>query len=275
MNVKPTEPVIDWTTIAPVWSCYEEMGLSPVNLHLIEPHLASPVLIVGGGGGINLCHLRDRGYEVEAIDNNRQMIDYARTVRGAEIRCNSDATIPHDDATFASVIIATGVYNRVSLYEPFATTLMAEVARVAQPGARIVAGFFPASPDVDFVFRTLGLAQTPSGNRLFVGCDTLDAVRARFLAETAIPPATIAYVFDRFVSLLTDHMGLIRQVTQVLAEREIDAEAFIAANLGFHYNDLEPHDEDYLTLQFVRHFCLLAKLDLPPGDVRALLGCKP
>ena len=267
-----TETGINWSRMTPIWSCYEQMGISPVNLHHIEHYLESPVLIVGGGGGINLCHLRARGFEVEAIDNNREMIDYARTVRGVEIAYNSSETIPYSDDSFASVMLATGVYNRISLYEPFTCALMAEVARVARSGGRILSGFFPCHPDLDYVFRTLGLARALSNNRHFVGCDTLDEVRQRFLRETTIPPSVIAYVFDRFVWLLDDHLRLLQEVTATLADRGIDPEEFVAANLGFYYNDLERQDEEYLTLQFARYFRIDAKLDLPPGDVRVLLG---
>lgn len=265
-----TNRVIDWSVMATVWACYETMGISPDTLPAIQDQLKSPILIIGGGGGINLKFLRDQGFEVEAIDDNPNMIDYAKRVRGLEITQSTGKTLPFDDQRFNSVIFATGVYNRVSLYEPFALGLMDEAVRVAKPDATIVVGFFPSDPDLEYMFRILKLTGDVSNNRLFMNAADLPAIRQRFHDETDIPGAAIDHVFATQTDMLSAHAELMQDVETVLRGQAVDAESFASANLGFHYNDLEQADESYLLAEFSKRFALSGNPVLQLGDVRIL-----
>ena len=43
---------INWSSMADVWSCFEEMGLSPDRIDEIYENIISPIMIVGGGAGL-------------------------------------------------------------------------------------------------------------------------------------------------------------------------------------------------------------------------------
>jgi len=269
---KDTNKVIDWSVMATVWACYETMGVSPDTLPAIQNQLKSPILIIGGGGGINLKYLRDQGFEVEAIDDNPNMIDYAKRVRGLEITQSSGTALPFEDQRFNSVIFATGVYNRVSLYEPFALGLMDEAVRVSKPDATIVAGFFLSDPKLEYIFRILNLTGDVSNNPLFMNAGDLSTIKRRFHEETEIPSAAIDHVFNTQTPMLTAHAELMREIEKVLREQSIDAENFASANLGFHYNDLEQADEEYLLAEFSKRFTVTNDPVLQLGDVRILMA---
>lgn len=236
---------INWSSMAPIWGCYEMMGICPTSLEELLAHLRSPVLIVGGGGGLNVQFLRERGFQVDAIDSNPDMVALASTSRGIDITLNEGDRLPAESGSYATVVVATGVLNKATLYHATTRALLAEVRRVLQPGGSAILGYFPATEELDYAFQVLKLADRPSSNALFAGCDSLDAVAARF-ASSGMDPILLEHVFSTCGGFLEDHRRLMVSVEEALTRTGRPVTAFMSSELAFDYADLQRLDVKYL-----------------------------
>ena len=267
-----TQALIDWSKLVKVWPCYEMMGISPVNLDHIQEYLRSPLLIVGGGGGLNIEYLRAKGMDVTGVDNNPEMIRYAQQSRGIEIEFCEKRPLPFDDGSFASVLVATGVVNKITLYEPWLRRLLQEVRRVLKTNGIVSVGCFSSEATLDYAFRALKLAREPANHGFFVDAQSLEQVAERFVSSRRFDPCLVEHVFTNCHEFLDAHRRLIKNVHESLGADLATTSSYIEDALGFEYHDLEALDRKYLQKMLREDFQFIGEMALPPGDVSAVLA---
>jgi SAM-dependent methyltransferase len=92
------------------------------------------VLEVGGGDGWLSARLRDElGCEVTLLDQSERMVELARE-RGLDARVGDVQSLPFADASFDTVVAAWMLYH-----VPDLGLGLSEIARVLEPGGRLVA----------------------------------------------------------------------------------------------------------------------------------------
>lgn len=265
------ENCIDWNAMSKVWEAYEMMGISPLNLDNLLEHVESPVCIVGAGSGLNVEFLKSRNYQVIGYDNSRPMIDLALKDRSLTVEFASADSLPDEDNKYKTVILATGIFNRITLYKDFAEEVIFEAKRVLQKKGKVILGYFTENMSLNYVFDRLKLTQVPSNNRFFGGQSSLELVKQRFLNESDICKRTIDYIFVNYTSILLDQLELVNNVENKFEATE-KYDSFISNNMGFEYYDLNSIDESFLKSMFESGFSTIGNKKLTPGDVSVLIG---
>ena len=154
-----------WDAWAPYWELLEERHFGAQAASRIERWVESPALVVGAGLGVVVEHLRRGGHDVTGLDASREMIAAARRRRGLELALGDAAALPFADGAYRTVILSSGVAD----YEPEEArvrTYVAEGRRVLAPGGSLLIGFYRFAPELERVYRKLGVI---AGGRYHLG----------------------------------------------------------------------------------------------------------
>lgn len=119
----------DWDALAPVWHCFELLGLNTSLLSRLASSVVPPVLYVGGGRGKLPAQLaRSIDDHITVIDISEGMARRARDEFGIEYVLADVAALPFGDCSFASAVCATGVLEYMKGSEKVQALM--ELARV-------------------------------------------------------------------------------------------------------------------------------------------------
>jgi SAM-dependent methyltransferase len=249
---------IDWSKMVRVWSCYENRGFSPRTTQGILPVIKSPVLLVGGGAGLNPRFFIENGYQIESIDNCPEMIRHAKQVRNIDIlHCDARHT-PFADGSFKSVILSTGVLNAANLYqESYLNQILSEVERLTEPGGKVVVAYLQEVGEIEYICKHLQLQTVPSKHVYFIQSERLEEVKRLFLEDPEVNNDVVHYIFSEFKGLLSSLHQKFQCIRQELVMQKSDPYSFVADNFGFRFFDLSPLDEVYLVSKIKTFFRLV------------------
>ncbi len=249
------------------------MGISPLNLDYLLPHLISPVLIIGGGGGLNVEYLRSKGFEVDAIDTNAAMVEKALINRHIEIALCDIEQIPAPDGHYGSILVATGVVNKLTLYLPLIETLITQCQRLLRPQGKLILGFFHEDEQLNYAFEKLKLSASPSHNRFFAPSRSCEEVARRLIRDGGLPEQLVRHVFDVCAPFVESHRALMNDVHRVAQDNAcVDVDHLMAYGLAFDYNDLGNMDVDYLMRVLANRFLSAKKISLSTKEVGCIIG---
>jgi ABC-2 type transport system ATP-binding protein len=145
-----------WQTWAPYWETIEDRHLGVFLTEKLLDDMASPVLVVGAGQGLIVEHLKKKGFVVDGIDLEKEMILRARERRSiALVRADASA-LPLESDYYRTVIIATGVVDYV-----FETTvikkILGEAFRVLRLHGVLLVSFYKLSPKTEKIYKKIGV----------------------------------------------------------------------------------------------------------------------
>lgn len=263
---------MDWESLSKVWvECYEEGGLSPVNLPQIFDFVVSPVLIIGAGAGRNLLFLNENGFTATGIDTSPSMITLAKT-RNVEIMLGDGKSLPFKNASFNSVIVSTGVIRTDTIYTDDFEFLLDEIKRVLTPTGKVCASFLRKDEIQNYLFERLRLYGDNSFNNLFSRAETLDEARENFIHHSGIPVNTINFIFEELKTYMHGHHKQLREVVNTLIEKNEDPEDFIKKYTGFGSDDMGVGDLAYLRSRMATRLTLEKFLTLSPYLVSVVVA---
>jgi SAM-dependent methyltransferase len=150
------EPSEFWDALAPHHAAIEDNYLDRASLRGIVSEVRSPVLIVGAGQGLIVAELLSAGFQCDGVDFSAEMIRHARSRRGIELIEADAAALPLGDATYETVIYATGVIDFNS-DENAIRRMLAEGRRALKPGGKIFVAFYRMSPAMEHFLQRLRL----------------------------------------------------------------------------------------------------------------------
>lgn len=132
------------------WQNLSRQGLQACEQMMVERFLpaapAGPLLDAGCGAGRAGLALAQAGYRVVGIDLSPAMLQAGRTLSADARLGNADILmLPFADATFGGVLMFFGALQHVPGRRQRGRVL-AELARVAQPGGRLVLGLDNLAP---------------------------------------------------------------------------------------------------------------------------------
>ncbi|HKQ37650.1 MAG TPA: class I SAM-dependent methyltransferase [Verrucomicrobiae bacterium] len=145
-----------WDALAPHHAAIEENYLDRACLRRIMGDVQSRVLIVGAGQGLLVEELQSQGFECGGVDLSSEMISYAKSRRGLDLTQADASAIPLGDATYETIIYATGVID-FNDDESAIGRIFNEGRRVLKPGGKIFVGFYRLSPGLECFLERLGL----------------------------------------------------------------------------------------------------------------------
>jgi len=149
-------PTEFWDTLAAHHAAIEDNYLDLASLRCIAPDVRPPVLVVGAGQGLLVAELRSRGLRCDGVDFSPEMIRHARGRRGIELIQAEASALPLENASYKTVLYATGVVD-FNGDENAIRSFLNEGRRVAQPGGKIFVAFYRLSPALEDFLRKVGL----------------------------------------------------------------------------------------------------------------------
>lgn len=145
-----------WDELAPHHAAIEENFLNRASLRRIVKDVQSPVLVVGAGQGLLVAELLSNGFQCDGVDFSPEMVRHAKSRRGLDLIQADASAIPLGNATYETIIYATGVIDFTS-DETVIRNMLAEGRRVMKPGGKIFVAFYRSSPVLERLLNRLGL----------------------------------------------------------------------------------------------------------------------
>ncbi|MDE2982464.1 MAG: class I SAM-dependent methyltransferase [Gemmatimonadota bacterium] len=130
-----------WDTLAPHHWRIENNYLDVESVRLILGDVRQPVLVVGSGQGLIVEELRRQGLRCDGIDLSARMTEYARVRRDLTLVRANAAAMPFADATYGTVIVATGVIDFMADAQEI-ETIMREAARIISGTGNVFVAFY-------------------------------------------------------------------------------------------------------------------------------------
>jgi ubiquinone/menaquinone biosynthesis C-methylase UbiE len=145
-----------WDALAPHLADIEDNYLDRASLRRIMSEVRSPVLVVGAGQGLLVAELQSKGFQCDGVDFSCEMIRHAKRRRGLDLVQADAVALPMGNATYATVICATGVVDFTSDEEAI-RRMLHEGRRVVKPDGRIFVAFYRMSLAMEHFLQKLGL----------------------------------------------------------------------------------------------------------------------
>jgi len=145
-----------WDVLAAHHAALENNYLELGSLRHIMGDVRSPVLVVGAGQGLIVAELLKRGLQCTGVDFSSEMIRHAKSRRGLDIIPADAAALPLGNATYETIIYATGVIDFNS-DENMILSMLREGQRVVKPGGKILVAFYRFSPALEDFLTSVGL----------------------------------------------------------------------------------------------------------------------
>jgi len=145
-----------WENWAPYWSYFEDNFLDLESIDQLASTIENPVLIVGAGQGMLVEQLQKKGFKVDGLELDPQMIKYAKDRRGIGLIQADAREIPFADNSYRTSIIATGVIDFIDNKE-LIESIINEALRVTDDTGDVLAAFYKYHPKVEDMLRYAGL----------------------------------------------------------------------------------------------------------------------
>ena len=145
-----------WDALAPHHAAVEENFLNRACLRRFMNKVRPPVLVVGAGQGLLVAELQSKGIQCDGVDFSPEMIRHAKSRRGLDLIQADASAMPMGNATYETIIYATGVID-FTIDENVIRNILVEGRRVMRPGGKIFVAFYRSSRVLEHFLTKLGL----------------------------------------------------------------------------------------------------------------------
>ena len=150
-----TEMASFWTIWSPYWCYCEDSSLDLEAINKLTTAIRSPVLIIGAGQGLLVEQLQKKGFKVDGVDLEPNMIMYAKKRRGLNLIQANAKNMPFADKSYKTSIIATGVVDFLDDEEQI-KLIINEALRVTDDSGKVFVAFYKYHPKVEKLLRYVG-----------------------------------------------------------------------------------------------------------------------
>lgn len=151
-----TELASFWKTWSPYWSYIEDSSLDLETINKLTIAIRNPVLIIGAGQGLLVEQLQKKGFKVDGVDLEPNMIMYAKKRRGLNLIQADAKNMPFADKSYKTSIITTGVVDFLEDEEQI-KLIIDEALRVTDDSGKVFVAFYKYHSKVEKLFRYTGL----------------------------------------------------------------------------------------------------------------------
>jgi len=145
-----------WTAWAPYWSYEEDFFLGIEIINQLAVDIISPVLIVGAGQGLLVEQLQKKGFKVDGIDLDPQMVIYAKKRRGLDIIQGDAKNMPFANNSYKTSVIASGVVDFINDEEQI-QSIINETLRITDDSGKVFVAFYKYHPKVEKLLKLINL----------------------------------------------------------------------------------------------------------------------
>jgi hypothetical protein len=208
-----------WQLWAPHLVYLEDNHLDLRTINALVEKIASPVLVVGGGQGLLVNELQNKGFQVDGVDSSPEMVKLAEQRRGVKLVLTDGSTLPFADNSHETSIIATGVVDFLDDDNQI-RSIIEETSRVSKKGGNLLISFYKVHPITEKFLERIGIITkhgTMRRRRLFElsrlePMDFIAAIRkeANLSLFSAIAELIkLQLLLPKQERLLTKHLGTI------------------------------------------------------------------
>lgn len=151
-----TEMMSFWEIWSPYWSYEEDFFLDLESIDKLAIAIRDPVLIIGTGQGLLVDQLQKKGFKVDGVDLEPNMIMYAKKRRGLNLIQANAKNMPFADKIYKTSIITTGVVDFLAEEEEI-KLIINEALRVTDDSGKVFVAFYKYHPKVEKMLRYTGL----------------------------------------------------------------------------------------------------------------------
>ncbi len=150
-----TELANFWKIWSPYWSYEEDFFLDLEAIDKLTIAIRDPVLIIGAGQGLLVERLQKKGFKVDGVDLEPNMIMYAKKRRGLNLIQANAKNMPFADKSYKTSIITTGVVDFLDDEEQI-KLIIDEALRVTGDSGKVFVAFYKYHPKVEKLLRYVG-----------------------------------------------------------------------------------------------------------------------
>lgn len=151
-----TERASFWKTWSPYWSYCEDSSLDVEAINKLTIAIRNPVLIIGAGQGLLVEQLQKKGFKVDGVDLEPNMIMYAKERRGLNLIQANAKNMPFSDKSYKTSIITTGVVDFLDDEEQI-KLIINEALRVTDDSGKAFVAFYKYHRKVEKHLKDTGL----------------------------------------------------------------------------------------------------------------------
>jgi ABC-2 type transport system ATP-binding protein len=152
-----------WNTWAPIWEHMEERHMGSETISKIYSQITSPVLVIGAGQGVLMKYLIKKGFIVDGIDLNDNMISHAKKRNNIKIIKADAKKLPFKNNSYKTVIISSGVVDYIE-DEALISKIINEAYRVTSPNGNMFVAFYLENEALEKIYKNLGVI---ANNKLY------------------------------------------------------------------------------------------------------------
>ncbi len=145
-----------WDALAPHHGAVEDHYLNRASIRAIAGSIQTPVLVVGAGQGLIVAELLAQGLQCDGLDFSSEMVRQAKLRRGLTLIEADARAMPFNQATYGTIIYATGVIDFMGNEEDI-RAILNEGRRVAKPSGKILVTFYRVSRAGEQFLARVGL----------------------------------------------------------------------------------------------------------------------
>ncbi|MCK4797060.1 MAG: class I SAM-dependent methyltransferase, partial [Spirochaetes bacterium] len=141
---------------SPFWEFVENRHLSIFVTEKLLNYISSPVLIIGAGQGLIVEYLRNKGFIVDGIDIEKEMIRMAKKRRSIDIILADAKKLPFKDKSYKTVIIASGIVDYLRDDKQI-KQIIDEGLRVTAKHGNLFISFYQITPVLEKIYKKIGV----------------------------------------------------------------------------------------------------------------------
>lgn len=145
-----------WELWSPYWSYLEDNHLDLDSINKLSSMIEDTALVIGAGQGLLVEQLKNRGFKVDGIDAEPEMVAYAKKRRNLDLILANGKKMPITDNTYQTSIVATGVVDFLDDEEQI-LSILNEAMRVTDDNGKVFVAFYRFHTHVEGLLRYLGL----------------------------------------------------------------------------------------------------------------------
>ena len=145
-----------WKAWSPFWEYMEDSHMSIAVTESIIYDIASPVLVIGAGQGLVVNYLQKKGFTVDGLDLEKEMIEQAKSRHSINLIHGDAKNLPFKDKKYKTVIISSGVVDYITDKE-LIKQIINEALRVTALRGNLFIAYYKIHPVIEKVYKELGV----------------------------------------------------------------------------------------------------------------------
>lgn len=145
-----------WLTWSPYWEHLEDRHFSTTITEKLLPEISEPALVIGAGQGLIVNYLKNKGYKVDGLDLEDEMIKLAKERHSINLIKGDAKKLPFENKSYKTVIISSGVVD-YGTDKKSIKKIIEEALRVVSPQGNVFIAFYQIDRTIEKIYKKIGV----------------------------------------------------------------------------------------------------------------------